>query len=120
MPSEEETPAEPEGAESRGWHSRRYMPHFDSTLAVQHVTFHLADSLPATVMEQMAKELQTVPAGKRAVERRKRIEAWIDAGHGSCLLKRPDAAEKVEQALLHFDGARYQLLAWAVMSSSCC
>ncbi len=115
MSLEGKKPAEPEGAPSRGWHSRRYMPHFDSALVVQHVTFHLADSLPAAVVERMAKELQTVPAGKREVERRKRIEAWIDAGHGSCLLKRPDAAEGVEQALLYFDGARYQLLAWVVM-----
>ncbi len=112
---EGEKPAEAEATDSKGWHSRRYMPHFDSTLVVQHVTFHLADSLPAAVVERMAKELQTVPADKRGVERRKRIEAWIDAGHGSCLLKRPDAAEGVEQALLLFDGVRYQLLAWVVM-----
>ena len=113
--AEVEKPVEPKATDSKGWHSRRYMPHFDSTLVVQHVTFHLADSLPAAVVERMAKELQTVPADKRAVERRKRIDAWIDAGHGSCLLKRPDAAEGVEQALLFFDAVRYQLLAWVVM-----
>ena len=34
----------------RGWHSRGYMPHFDSHHVVQHVTFHLADSLPADIL----------------------------------------------------------------------
>ena len=30
----------------KGWHSRGYLPHFDSQDIVQFVTFRLADSLP--------------------------------------------------------------------------
>jgi putative transposase len=30
----------------KGWHSRGYLPHFDSMDTVQFVTFRLADSLP--------------------------------------------------------------------------
>jgi putative transposase len=30
----------------KGWHSRGYLPHFDSQEIVQFVTFRLADSLP--------------------------------------------------------------------------
>jgi REP element-mobilizing transposase RayT len=30
----------------KGWHSRGYLPHFDSQDVVQFVTFRLADSLP--------------------------------------------------------------------------
>jgi hypothetical protein len=30
----------------KDWHSRRYLPHFDSPETIQLVTFRLADSLP--------------------------------------------------------------------------
>ena len=58
----------------RGWHSRGYMPHFDSHYVVQHVTFHLADSLPASVLARLEEELRTVPPDRQDAERRKRIE----------------------------------------------
>jgi putative transposase len=35
----------------KGWHSRGYLPHFDSPETVQFVTFRLADSLPTAVIE---------------------------------------------------------------------
>jgi REP element-mobilizing transposase RayT len=91
------------------------MPHFDSHHVVQHVTFHLADSLPTDVLARFEEELRTVPLARQDVERRKRIEAWIDAGHGGCLLREPLAACLVQDALLFFDGVRYRLLAWVVM-----
>src|SRR5262249_55613866 len=37
------------------------------------------------------------------------------AGHGTCRLKDPRLADLTENALLHFDGQRYHLLAWCVM-----
>ena len=46
---------------------------------------------------------------------RKKVEAILDAGHGECWLRRDDVAIIVENALLHFDGERYRLLAWCVM-----
>lgn len=107
-------PGAPRGV-ARGWHSRGYMPHFDSHHVVQHVTFHLADSLPASVLTRLEKELRAVPPVQQDAERRKRIEAWIDAGHGCCLLQEPAAACLVQDALLYFDGIRYRLLAWVVM-----
>jgi hypothetical protein len=30
----------------KGWHSRGYLPHYEDAVTLQHVTFHLADSLP--------------------------------------------------------------------------
>ena len=39
----------------------------------------------------------------------------LDRLRGSRLLDDPRAAELVENALLHFDGERYRLLAWCVM-----
>ena len=97
------------------WHSRGYLPHFESTEVTQHVTFHLADSLPRTVLLLLEGELKSVPTEKRDVERRKRVEAWIDAGHGSCVLGKPGIADMVQGSLMTFDAKRYRLLAWVVM-----
>jgi type I restriction enzyme R subunit/putative DNA methylase len=91
------------------------MPHFDSHHVVQHVTFHLADSLPASVLAHLEEELRTVPPARQDAERRIRIETWIDAGHGCCLLREPAAARLVQDALLCFDSVRYRLLGWVVM-----
>ncbi len=79
------------------------------------MTFHLADSLPQTVLLRLESELKTLPAGKRDAERRKRVDAWIDAGHGSCILRKPAIAAMVQGSLLTFDSQRYRLLAWVVM-----
>ncbi len=97
------------------WHSRGYLPHFESSNVIQHVTFHLADSLPQIVLLRLEAELKFLPLGKRDAERRKRVDAWIDAGHGSCLLCKPAIADMVQGSLLAFDSRRYRLLAWVVM-----
>ena len=100
---------------SHGWHSRGYLPHFESPNLIQHVTFHLADSLPQSALIKLESELKILPVERRDLERRKRVEAWIDAGHGSCVLRNPAIAAMVQKSLLTFDSQRYRLLAWAVM-----
>lgn len=97
------------------WTFRGYLPHFDSPNRVQHVTFHLADSLPATVLDRLKLELDALPIERRDAEHRRRVQAWLDAGHGSCLLRNPEAARLVQDALLHFDKQRYDLFAWVIM-----
>ncbi len=82
----------------KGWHSRGYLPHFDSTETIQFVTFRLADSLPASVAESLAE-----------------TDHRLDAGLGACWLKDPAVAAFAQDALLHFDGTRYRLLAWCIM-----
>ena len=44
-----------------------------------------------------------------------RLQDWIDAGHGSCVLKIPEVRQIVESTLRHFDGIRYTLYAYVVM-----
>ncbi len=92
--------------EARGWYSRGYLPHFDSPETIQHIVFRTADSLPAQIV-----------AARNDDSRR---SAWkndqlLDHGFGARPLEEPRAAELIENALLHFDGARYRLLAWCVM-----
>jgi REP element-mobilizing transposase RayT len=103
------------GVPSAVWHSRGYLPHFESSEVVQHVTFHLADSLPQTVLLRLEAELKSHPTAKRDFERRRRVEAWMDAGHGSCILRKPALASMAQESLLSFDTQRYRLLAWVVM-----
>jgi len=91
--------------QARGWHSRGYLPHFDSPETVQFVTFRLADSLPRTVIETLYAQADAVP----------RIDHELDSGLGACWLRRPEIAVLVQDALLHFDGDRYRLLAWCLM-----
>jgi putative transposase len=97
------------------WHSRGYLPHFESAEAIQHVMFHLADSLPQAALLRFECELKMLPSDKRDEERRKRAEAWIDAGHGLCILRQSRLADMVQGSLLSFDSQRYRLLAWVVM-----
>jgi putative transposase len=97
------------------WHSRGYLPHFERAELIQHVTFHLADSMAKEAVERMDTDIRCLPPEKRDAERRKRIQAWIDAGHGSCVLREPAVAGMVQNALLFFDGQRHRLLAWVVM-----
>lgn len=91
------------------WYSRGYIPHFDAPNIIQGITFRLADSLPAHVVEQLAAEEIDDSA------RRARIEQYLNSGYGACYLKEPRIGRLVETALQHFDGERYQLIAWVVM-----
>ncbi len=114
------------------WHSRGYLPHFDPpgnanlrigvpevalrrSGVIQHITFHLADSLPKAAILRLESELKFLPADKQDAERRKRIDAYIDAGHGSCILQDPGIAAMVQESLLTHDSQRYRLIAWVVM-----
>ena len=89
--------------DSKGWHFRGYLPHFDSPEIVQFVTFGLADSLPKVMALHHRED---------AVHS---VERELDAGYGACWLGRADVASVVEAALMHFDGERYRLLSWCVM-----
>ena len=94
------------------WHTRGYLPHYESSHVIQMVTFRLADSLPKHIAERLAEEVGTAQ-GNAAY--RKRIESYLDAGHGACLLKDPLAARTVEDSLRFFDRKRYELYAWVIM-----
>ena len=97
------------------WWDRGYHPHVESPRLIQHVTFHLADSLPREVVEKMAAELERIPPSLRDTEKEKRVAAYLDAGIGSCVLRIPELGELVQQTILHFHGERYTLHAWCVM-----
>lgn len=93
----------------RAWHNRGYLPHFDSGAVVQMITFRLADSLPRELYEKIRAR------DEDEAEKRRRLEAMIDAGRGGCVLRGAEMATIVEHSLKHFDGERYRLICWVIM-----
>jgi len=95
----------------RGWHQRGFLPHFDAPGVTQFVTFQLHDAFPVT--RRLGFEA-TLKESDDSAKRRK-LEAWLDRGHGSCWLGRRDLAELAENIFLEADGHNYRLQAWVMM-----
>jgi putative transposase len=102
------------------------LPHWQQEGAVYFVTFRLADAVPQRLRTQWESEreawLRVYPQPWSAeVEREYHerfsgaIERWLDAGYGSCILRRHDCAKIVVEALRYFDGERLALFSAVVM-----
>jgi REP element-mobilizing transposase RayT len=96
------------------------LPHWRQEGAAYFVTFRLADSLPQEKLRQLSAErelwLQTHPEPHDEVTRLEyyelfpqRLQQWLDAGTGSCVLAILEVKRLVEQSLRHFDGQRYRI-----------
>jgi len=102
------------------------LPHWQQKGAVYFVTFRLVDAVPQHLREQWESErgawLRIHPqpwSAEVQCEYHNRfsgaIQRWLDAGHGSCVLRRHDCAAVVAESLRHFDGERIAQIAWVVM-----
>ncbi|MGI8601684.1 MAG: class I tRNA ligase family protein [Verrucomicrobiales bacterium] len=105
---------------------RRNLPHWQQDSRYYFITWRLADSLPKEKLEQWMEEkrqwLADHPSQLSTEEEQEydhkfagAIDGWLDQGLGQCLLKKPDLARIVADALTHFDEQRYTLQAFAVM-----
>ena len=94
-----------------GWHARGYLPHFDGPYVTQFVTFMLRDAFPVT----RQREWEGVMNEPESSARRRKLEQWLDRGHGECWLRRGEIAALVQAKLLENDGKDYQLQAWVIM-----
>ncbi|MES2474441.1 MAG: (E)-4-hydroxy-3-methylbut-2-enyl-diphosphate synthase [Verrucomicrobiota bacterium] len=111
-----------------------YLPHWRIPGATYAVTFRTKDSLPASVLkeyeqkkslllEQLDRGIQLGDPGESLQQLREEIrlltesviEPALHAAEGPRPLADPAIAAMVESALKHFDGDRYDLLAWSVM-----
>jgi len=99
----------------KGWHSRGYLPHFDGGTVAQFITFSLKDAFPTVKLREWEAELGLLSHEDRVIERIRRIEEYLDCGHGEAWLREPQVADSVENSILYFDTLRYQLHAWVVM-----
>jgi len=98
-----------------GWHSRGYLPHFDGGELAQFITFRLHDALPGSVLARLKEELKHEKPGELEAIMRRRVEAYLDQGHGSCYLKNSGLAMMVQNALLFHDKNKYRLSSWTIM-----
>jgi REP element-mobilizing transposase RayT len=87
--------------------SRGELPHLYKEGGVYFVTFRLAD---AVVYGDPVPKLPETPTLDE-------IAAFSEPPLtlGSCVLRQPQLAQLVHNALLHFEGQRYLLVAWCVM-----
>jgi putative transposase len=104
----------------------RHLPHWRQAGATYFVTFRLNDSLPQIKLDELANlrsewERRHPPPWTKAtleeLDRQivERVERWLDQGMGSCVLKNQYCAATLRDAMLHFDGTRYELGAFVVM-----
>ncbi|MGA2069721.1 MAG: valine--tRNA ligase [Sedimentisphaerales bacterium] len=107
----------------------RYLPHWSMEGAIYAVVFRLADSVPGEVsdkwrfqkrdiIERAQQQGRPLTQSEQIESQRlqsEKIESFLDAGHGECLLKKAGIAEIMDNALKHFDLERYDLIAWAIM-----
>ena len=102
------------------------LPHWQQEGAVYFVTFRLADAVPSQLRNQWESEreawLRVHPepwTNEIEYEYHKRfsgaIERWLDAGHGSCLLRHRKCADVVADTLRHFEGERVVMISSVVM-----
>ncbi|MBE2198715.1 MAG: hypothetical protein IAE79_08905 [Anaerolinea sp.] len=112
---------------------RRYLPHIQPPGAVFFVTFRLAGTIPATVQAQLIAEVEAAKkrlallenpveqARQTYLEHRRafgRFDAILDkAAHGPTWLKDPRIARLVTDSLHFWDGKRYDLDCYSVMSN---
>lgn len=112
--------------------TRLNLPHREQRCVCAFVTWRMADSLPADVIQDWIAERdawlrdhgldpgsetwrdglddlpeETVSEFHRIVTRR--MHEILDAGHGSCLLRRAELRRIVEDALHHWNGERCRL-----------
>lgn len=99
----------------RGWYSRGYLPHIDAGSVPQFLTWRLADCLPIALYDEWKRELSSRTDAERKRELYRRVENFLDDGHGCQLLRDPRAAKAVQDTLLYDHGKRYELAAWVIM-----
>jgi HsdR family type I site-specific deoxyribonuclease len=96
------------------WHAGN-LPHRNKKGLIQSITFRLADSLPQSVLKEIEEEIQHLTEDKKDLEKRKKYQYWLDKGLGCCALGNREMAQVMQEALLHHNGDKYDLLAWSIM-----
>jgi putative transposase len=109
---------------------RRHLPHWDVPGAAYFVTACLDGSIPARGLldiaeftEQLRHRFQPAQLAKEEWEARlwklafARVDSWLDKDPANRALADPQLAKTVVDAMYHFAGVRYTLLAYVVMPS---
>lgn len=106
--------------------STNRLPHWQQDRAVYFVTFRLGDSVPQSLLTDWTAERNAwlrrnpPPWGREQLREHHsrcsgKIEQWLDASHGACVLRRPECAVIVAGALGYLEGRHYGQISWVVM-----
>lgn len=106
--------------------TRHNLPHWQQPGATYFITFRLADSIPAHLLEAWTQERDAwlarhppplTPAQEAEYHERfsGQMDRWLDHGHGSCVLRDAESRELVKESLRHFEGVRYHHFSWVIM-----
>lgn len=104
----------------------RKLPHWNQNNKLYFVTFRLADAMPAEVMLEYKDRLTDVensfPMPRTKVQqaevdkiKHNTLEKYLDAGHGSCILRESRLRESLVKTLEHNEGVDYDLAAYVIM-----
>lgn len=106
--------------------TRNRLPHWQQPGAAYFVTWHLADSIPQAKLKRMLRErdrwLQNYPkpwSPELEMEYHTmfsiKVDEWLDAGYGTCVLKAPQVAHIVGEVLEYFEAKRTVMYSYVVM-----
>ncbi|MBW7840888.1 MAG: transposase, partial [Chitinophagaceae bacterium] len=101
-------------------HIKGNLPHWRQEHKLYFVTFRTADSMPQEKLKAWQEERDAwkrhnpeplSPEQKKEYYSRfpAKVQAYLDAGYGECLLAKPEIKRMMEEAIRHFDGQRYKL-----------
>ncbi len=105
---------------------RNHLPHWQQEDCFQFVTWSLGDALPMEARRRIQRERRewtSLHPQPWSVQEEmeyyelfsERVSRWLDAGAGSCLLRKNDYAKVVRDSLLFFEGERVVMDAFVVM-----
>ena len=103
----------------------RKIPHWFQEHKTMFITFRLADSLPGEAIESLRVDNlfyknDFIVSDYRNKEQyrialMRKIEQWLNNGHGKCILQRDNIRNIVVEALHYYDGTEYVLHAFVIM-----
>lgn len=107
-----------------------FLPHWEQPGASYFITWRLADSIPETKLQELNEEKKSwlanhpqpwSPEDEEAFHQlfSGKIDEWLDAGFGSCLLRDQDLRDLVRASLLFFEGERYVIHSFVIMPNHC-
>lgn len=105
---------------------RRRLPHVTMPGAIYFVTFRLGDALPQEVSKKWSDEravwlASNPPPWSDLIEKEyhrrftMRMERYLDAGHGDCILRGEVFRREIAASLHHDDGKTYELGDFVIM-----
>ncbi|MFZ2281643.1 MAG: transposase [Prosthecobacter sp.] len=112
--------------EAVGKSHHRHLPQLDQPGAIYFVTFRLADSVPQKVLKRWLYEREgwrrsyPEPWDEGVLKEYRRLftvrmERWLDAGSGECVLRDVRCRTEVVERLLFKHGTDYDLGDWVMM-----